>query len=67
MSARPRSFLAYWLVFDRALLDRYAIDSFDAGVEPERIAEAQEQGWSPEELAEWYGDKYGLERRDKAD
>jgi hypothetical protein len=56
------SFLCYWNQIDREMLRVYGIDTMDAGTEPEMIAAAQEDGWSPREYVLWFGEKYGLTR-----
>jgi hypothetical protein len=33
-------------------------------MDADELAEAQEQGWTPEELARWYGNKYDLDYLD---
>lgn len=53
-------FMHYWDAIDAALMQHFGIDSCDAGIEPDTIAGAEESGWSPEEFALWYGEKYDL-------
>jgi hypothetical protein len=49
-------FIGYWNAVDAALLRLFALDTSDSTMDADQIAEAQEQGWTPEELARWYGD-----------
>ena len=56
----PISFIDYWDAVDAALLKFFGIDTGDAGIEPDRIASAQEEGDTPEDFALWFGEKYGL-------
>jgi hypothetical protein len=51
-------FIGYWNAVDAALLRLFALDTSDSTMDADQIAEAQEQGWTPEELARWYGDTY---------
>jgi hypothetical protein len=53
----PTSFMDYWEAVDSAMLEFFGIDTSDAGIETETIASAQEELWSPEDLALWWGDK----------
>ena len=59
-SEEPESFMDYWNAVDAALMEHFGIDTGDAGIEPDQIAAAQEEAWTPEEFALWFGDKYGL-------
>lgn len=61
------AFIDYWDAVDRELRRHFAIDSWDAGIEPETIASAQEDDWTPQEFALWFGEKYDLTRLTKAD
>jgi hypothetical protein len=56
----PISFIDYWDAVDAAMLKFFGIDTFDAGIEADRIAAAQEEGDTPEDIALWFGEKYGL-------
>jgi hypothetical protein len=38
----------------------HSIDTGDAGIEPDVLAGAQEEGKTPEGFALWFGEKYGL-------
>ncbi|MGH7193044.1 MAG: hypothetical protein ACREJM_05840 [Candidatus Saccharimonadales bacterium] len=57
------SFMDYWHAVDREMLAIYAIDTGDAGIEPDQLAGAQDDGWSPKEFVLWFGEKYGLTKR----
>lgn len=54
------SFMDYWEAVDEAMRRLLGIDTTDAGIEPELIAHAQEEGDSPDDFALWFGEKYGL-------
>jgi hypothetical protein len=56
----PQSFMEYWNEVDAALMKRFGIDTSDAGIEPDEIVGAQEEGQTPEDFARCYGDKYAL-------
>jgi hypothetical protein len=56
----PIPFIDYWDTVDTAMLKFFGIDTSDAGIEPDRIAHAQEAGDTPEDFALWFGEKYGL-------
>jgi hypothetical protein len=56
----PQSFMDYWNEVDAALMKRFGIDTSDAGIEPDVLAAAQEEGQTPEASALWLGEKYGL-------
>jgi hypothetical protein len=56
----PQSFMDYWTEVDAAMMSLFGIDAGDAGIEPDRLATAQEEGQSPEDFALWFGEKYGL-------
>jgi hypothetical protein len=56
----PTSFIDYWDAVDAAMQKLFGIDTFDAGIEADRIAAAQEEGDMPEDFALWFGEKYGL-------
>jgi hypothetical protein len=61
MSAEPVSFLEYWNAVDAAMLKLFGIDTSDAGIDADAIASAQDESWTPEEFARWWGDKYYLD------
>ena len=44
------SFMDYWEAVDEAMRRLLGIDTTDAGIEPELIASAQEQGDSPDDF-----------------
>jgi hypothetical protein len=54
------AFIDYWNAVNRQLMSLYGIDTWDAGIEPDMLAEAQEDGDSPKTFALWFGEKYGL-------
>ena len=56
----PIPFIDYWNAVDDAMLKFFGIDTGDAGIEPDLIAAAQEEGDTPEDFALWFGEKYGL-------
>ena len=53
MTGEPTSFMDYWDAVDEALLKLLALDTTDAVIEPDMIAAAQEEGWTPQEFAVW--------------
>jgi len=59
-SEEPESFMDYWNGVDAALMKHFSIDTSDAGIEPDMLAGAQEEGQTPEQFALWLGEKYGL-------
>jgi hypothetical protein len=60
MTDEPTPFIEYWEAVDAAMLKFFGIDSGDAGIEPDVIASAQDEGETPEEFARWFGNKYNL-------
>jgi hypothetical protein len=56
----PEALIDYWDVVDAAMMKLFGVDTWDAGVELDLIAEAQENGDSPEEFAVWFGRSHGL-------
>ena len=56
----PIAFIDYWDAVDGAMTKFFGIDTWDAGMEADRIAAAQEEGDTPEDFALWFGEKYGL-------
>ena len=56
----PISFIDYWDALDAAMLKLFGIDTADAGIEADSIAQAQEGGDSPQDFALWFGEKYDL-------
>jgi hypothetical protein len=54
------AFIDYWNAVDRQMLRLYGIDTWDAGIQPDTLAEAQEDGDTPKAFALWFGEKYGL-------
>jgi hypothetical protein len=59
----PQSFMDYWNEVDAVMMKLFGIDTGDAGIEPDRLAGAQEEGQTPEDFALWFGEKYGLKLR----
>jgi hypothetical protein len=59
----PESFMDYWNAVDAAMLRLFGIDTYDAGIEPEDIAAAQEACQSADDYAQWFGEKYDLTPR----
>jgi hypothetical protein len=55
MTGEPTPFMDYWDAVDEAMLKLLALDTTDAAIEPDLIAAAQEEGWTPEEFALWCG------------
>ncbi len=54
------SFIDYWDAVDAAMEKLFGIDTWDAGIEADRIAAAVEEGDTPEDFALRFGEKYGL-------
>jgi len=53
MTGEPTPFMDYWDAVDVAMVKLFGIDTTDAAIEPDLIAAAQEEGWTPEEFALW--------------
>lgn len=64
MKTKNLAFIDYWDAIDAEMMERYGVDTFDTGIEPDELAGAQEEGCSPKEFVQWFGDKYGLTRRE---
>ena len=62
-SDEPMSFIDYWDAVDDKMMELFGIDTIDADCDENDIAECQESGWSPLQYAEWYGEKYNLDRK----
>lgn len=60
MTKQPTPFIDYWRAVDTALMRHFGIDTADAGIEADLIANFQEAGDTPEDFAHWYGKKYDL-------
>jgi hypothetical protein len=60
MSDNPTAFIDYWDAVDDALLKLFGIDSWDAGMDVNLIAAAQEECQTPEECARWFGESRNL-------
>lgn len=56
----PIPFIDYWNAVDKAMLKIFAIDTIDAGIGPNLITAAKEEGQIPEDFALCFGEKYGL-------
>ena len=56
----PQPFMDYWNEVDAAMKKLFGIDTWDAGIEADRIAAAQDEGDTPEDFALWWGEKSGL-------
>ena len=56
----PMAFIDFWNAVDDQLSALYGIDTWDAGIEPDMLAEAQDDGWTPRQYVLWFGEKYGL-------
>ncbi len=61
---QPQAFIDYWHAVDAALMRHFGIDTADAGIEADLIAEFQQAGDTPEDFAHWYGKKYDLDYLD---
>lgn len=55
-----QSFIDYWDDLDKAMFRLFAIDTWDAGLDADCIATAQDDSQTPEDFALWFGEKYGL-------
>ncbi len=64
MSTRP--FIDYWNAVDAALQKHFGTDTGSAGVGAGWISQGYDHGWSPEDLAFWCGENYGLTMRGPA-
>lgn len=64
MTKQPTSFINYWQAVDAALMRHFGIDTADAGIEADLIAQSQEAGDTPEDFAHWSGKKYDLDYLD---
>ncbi len=53
-------FIEYWDALDAALLKFFRIGTWDAGIEADVIAAAQEEGNTPEDFVLRFGEKCGL-------
>ena len=56
----PMAFIDYWDAVDDQLEALYGIDTWEPAIEPDTIAEAQEDGDAPRTFALWFGEKMGL-------
>lgn len=62
MNWANKPFIDYLNAVDDLLSARYGITSLDAGLV--QVANAQEDGWSPEEYVARFGEHYHLDRID---
>lgn len=60
MTDEPTSFIDYWDAVDDALLKLFGIDTWNAEIDVDLIASAQEECQTPEEFALWFGKTHGL-------
>jgi hypothetical protein len=60
MSDEPISFIDYRGAVDDALSGFFGTDTWDAGIDADLIASAQEEGQTPEEFARLFGKEHGL-------
>lgn len=61
----PTPFIDYWNAVDAAMRALFGIDTWDAGIEADLLAAFEEDGFTPEDFALWFGEKYGLTLRDE--
>lgn len=57
-------FIDYVNAVEDELESIYCLSIFDAGIELEQLAHAQEAGESPSEWVEWFAEKYDLTRKE---
>ncbi len=55
-----QSFMEYIEAVDAAMIKYFGIDTSEAGIEMDMLADAQEECQTPESFALWYGEKYDL-------
>lgn len=60
MTNKETPFIEYWEAVDAAMLKFFGIDTLDAGIDESLIASAQEECQTPEDFAQWCGNKYDL-------
>ena len=60
MTREPKSFIDYWDNVDLELMRLFGIDTFAAQIGAGIISAARDAGWTPEDLALWYGRDNGL-------
>jgi hypothetical protein len=61
---KPTPFIDYWNEVDQKMQELYAIDTLDAGIEPEEIADAQDEGWTADEFVGWFAQERDLNNRE---
>ncbi len=59
---QEQSFIEYCDLVDDAMIKYFGIDTTDAGVELDQLADAQDAAETPEQFALWFGEKYDLSR-----
>lgn len=59
-ASEPLPFIVYWDAVDSLMEETYGIDTGDAGIDPDLIAAAQDDGQSPKDFVLWLGEKYSL-------
>jgi hypothetical protein len=59
MTGQPVPFMDYWDAVDEVMVKLFGVDTADAAIEADLIAAAQEEGWTPEQFALWYGKMLG--------
>jgi hypothetical protein len=55
-----QSFVDYWNAVDDEMESLFMITTYNAGIEPDAIAAAQEENMTPVAFAHWIGVKYDL-------
>lgn len=60
MTGENLSFIDYWNRVDAFMVETYGIDTWDAGIEADELAAAQDNYISPEDFVLSFGEKYGL-------
>lgn len=56
MTDDPTPFIDYWDAVDAFMEKTYGIDTWDAGIEPDELAAAQDDGISPEDFVLAFGE-----------
>lgn len=56
---QEEAFIDYLNAVDNLLRSKYGVTSHDVDVA--HIADAQEDGWTPEQVVEWFAEKYDLD------
>lgn len=63
MQTEDMPFIDYMNCVDDMLQEKYCISSHDAGLTAEESAQAQDDGWTPEQQVDWFAQKYNLTPR----